>query len=261
MSLLPDEGIGSFYLSEMPISALGGAASIGRRAETPLVEAKLRIPAVKPRLVPPRLTELLERSIRNYSGTLIVGRAGVGKTTLATDLCSRVRDSAWYTIDAVDPDWAAFSRYFIRAVLGRRAGELPATLSPIELFAELTATMDSRARKWPSLLVLDGVHYLYDSGWFAEFFHLLIASLPPPAHVLILSRSKPPNPIWRLRSKQMLGVIDERAMSFSLGEAEELFARNGLEPTEGARAYRESYGQAGKLIRILESKVRTACSK
>ena len=66
------------------------------------------------------------------------------------------------------------------------------------------------------LLVLDNVHHLFDAGWFPEFFRQMIISLGPETRLLMLCRSRPSAPLWRLRSKQMLNVIDETIINLTL---------------------------------------------
>lgn len=261
MSFLSSDGLETSYSGESHSSDAFSAGSGYRTGPVfpPIIEAKLRRPASDDGPVQERLIEFLQRSIQNHSATLLVGRAGSGKTSLAAAFASRVPDTAWYSLDAGDSDWNAFSRHFGAVLCGLnrkarvRTAEI-AVATPLELFGNVTARLELNSAEWPSLLVLDGIHHLYDSDWFTEFFDLMIRSLSRPSHVLILSRSKPPNPLWRLRSKQVLNVVDEKLLAFSASEAEELFKRGGLTSREGKLAHRESFGQAGKLIRILESK-------
>ena len=263
MALLRDESVESYLAPDNQVmTAVSSAAS--PRAKTtnvPIIEAKLRRPDTGGAMVQGRLLEMLGRSARNHSGTLVVGRAGSGKTTLAAEYAAGVAGSVWYSIDAGDADWPLFAKYFTALILGKGKGRLPRrkapeARTPLELFADLTAGLELVGAAWPTLLVLDGAHHLFDSEWFPEFFQLMIASMQPPAHVLVLSRSKPPTPLWRLRSKQVLNVIDEKVLAFSPAETAEFFARHGLGKREAAAAHKASFGQAGKLAGLLEKGVR-----
>lgn len=230
-----------------------------RTSELPLIAAKLRLPDAAEGVARIPLIELLERSVRIYSGTLLIGRAGSGKTALAAELARKVPKAVWYSIDAGDADWGVFSRYFQATVLGAVQGVAssagPAEHTPLEMFAGLLTRLDARSHQWPALMVLDGVDHLFDSKWFAEFFAMLMASLPPHAHVLVLSRTRPPTPLWRLRSKQVINVVDERLLAFSLAETEKLFALHGRKNRrEAAAALKECYGRVGKLVRHLETR-------
>jgi ATP/maltotriose-dependent transcriptional regulator MalT len=69
---------------------------------------------------------------------------------------------------------------------------------------------------------LDDLHLVYDTSWLAQFFAGLIPILPREVHLLICARSLPPGTLWRVRSKQVLTVVDENALAFTLDEAREL---------------------------------------
>lgn len=256
MSLSGDGGLDAYYLSESHTPPLpsGGAPARSRSVSLPLIEGKLRQPEISPAVERTRLLKMLERSINEHTGTLLIGRAGSGKTTLAADLARRMPTVAWYSIDAGDSDWDVFCRYFQAMLFGKeryeRASGRVEDRTPPELFATLLARLD----EWPRLLVLDGMDHLFDSEWFKQFFDIMMASLPPQSHVLVLSRTRPPNPLWRLRSKQVINVIDEKLLAFSLTETEKLFALHGRRGRgSAAAAHKECYGRAGKLLRYLDT--------
>jgi len=57
----------------------------------------------------------------------------------------------------------------------------------------------------------------------------------------------PPTPLWRLRSKQMLRVVDESELAFTLDETVALFKTYGL-PEETARvAWTQTQGKAATI--------------
>src|SRR5919206_500560 len=68
--------------------------------------------------------------------------------------------------------------------------------------------------------------------------------LPREVHVMLLGRSLPPTPLWRMRSKQTLCVIDEAALAFTLSEARRLYASYGLSPERAETALIETRGRA-----------------
>ena len=265
MSFLPTDGFDQFYGSGTPdgdplwsspnVSSTHGATSL------PLIPGKLERPAIDSSAVQPRLLELLDRSAINHTCTLILGRAGTGKTLLAARFAEVKDRTAWYSIDATDTSWATFSLHFRELIRSRAGcGDVNSGINrivcrtPLEMFADVTAQLELASCEWPRLIVLDGIHHLFDDVWFPEFFDLLIASIPRTTHVMMLSRSKPPNPLWRLRSKQVLNVIDEKLLAFSSNETEDLFVSYGLSRDEGKRAHSESYGRAGMLIKLLEAR-------
>ena len=72
----------------------------------------------------------------------------------------------------------------------------------------------------------------------------LLPLLPADVHVLITSRSMPPAPLWRLRSKQSLVVIEEEALAFTRPEAIALFESYGLSSEQASIALDHSHGRA-----------------
>lgn len=257
MAIFRDDITQSFDLFDSPANSFSPRAEINasRTAKGPIVESKMRVPSIANFVERPRLTELLQRNIQNSAGTMIVGRAGSGKTSIAADYASRIKgDVLWYSLDAGDTDQASFDRCFLFGLFHAAAlsQEDLKHESSLELFADITAGFELRESEWPSVIILDGIHHLFDCGWFSEFFNLLIASLPHSSHVIMLSRSKPPNPIWRLRSKQILGVIDERSLAFTLSEVQDLYTRNELNRADAKKAFNESFGRAGKIFRMFE---------
>ena len=243
------------FVSSQTPAADASAGSI------PLIKAKLQVPDTGGTLPRKWLTGVLEKSTQNAAATMIVGRAGTGKTTLAAEFVQERPDASWYTVDALDGDWRTFQTYFRMAIFrdGRRAeraAKLPVSgcETPLELFADLTAGLELRSKQWPSLLVLDGIHHLFDRPWFHDFFEYLIASTPVDSHTLMISRSKPPTPIWRMRSKQVLNVIDEKLLAFSKAEASELFNRHGVDGIDVDAALAASFGHAGGLKEIVAAR-------
>lgn len=221
----------------------------------PLIAAKLQTPNAGDALPRKWLTGVLEKSSRNAAATIIVGRAGTGKTTVAAEFAAGREDVSWYTIDALDSDWRTFQCYFRAAVFRGLTGEpsAPRCETPLDLFADVIAGLELRSKEWPSLLVLDGIHHLFDRPWFHDLFDQLVASMPAHAHALILSRSKPPTPVWRMRSKQVLNVIDEKLLAFSAAEARDFFAHHGVGGVDADAAVTVSFGHAGGLKEIARS--------
>ena len=206
----------------------------------------------------PRLDALLQRSISQYAATLVCGRAGTGKTALAADFSSRYGRTAWYTVEASDNDWATFSSYFsasIDAARGRGRKSAASSSSAdaasiaqflVNVFGD-TAAGSSR----PLLIVLDDLHKIFDAEWFGDFFQLLLYSLPENCRLLLLCRSKPPKPLWRLRSKQVLNVIEESVLAFNDNETAALFEHQKMSPAQLSKARAASFGRVSKLVEML----------
>lgn len=223
-----------------------------------IFEEKLRIPDTGKTVARPRLLELLERSIAQYGATLISGRAGTGKTTLAADHARKNRNRSWYTIEPADSDWQQFSASFTASIFGpngARAGRDSPGSNDAGISDYLTETfkrLGKKRCKTPRLIVLDNVHHLFDAEWFAEFFRQLVVSLDENARLLMLCRSKPSAPLWRLRSKQMLNVIDENLLDLSEHEAEEIGRLHGATDEQVRAALKRSYGKVGTFLKLLE---------
>lgn len=222
---------------------------------THLLRDKIEVPRPTGLVRRPRLDELIERSLHQYAGTLISGRSGTGKTGAAAQLAERYKKVAWYTLDALDADWGVFRSYFAETVAAacgvgrgpkRGEGEDP-TDSNIAQFLVEAFTVLPVGPTSNLLIVIDDLHHVFDAPWFVDFFQLLLLSLPAEAHLLMLCRSKPPNPLWRLRSKQVLNVIDEKLLAFTGDEAANLLGPAGLSAGEIQRIWRDSFGRASAL--------------
>lgn len=261
MSIFRDDSIEHFGPIDVSVSTYSGSEP-SRTDTIPsirTIESKLRRPDAAGNLPRERLNGLLKRSTANFAATLIVGRAGSGKTALAAGFASEAERSVWLTLDASDGEWPVFSHYLWAAIFGKQAAERKVNRFEIttmfHLMADITVKFEVSTESWPTVIVLDGIHHLFDSDWFSGFFELFIASLPATTHLLLLSRSKPPNPLWRLRSKQVLNVIDEKLLLFSVMESEQFFRQAGLDRKAGRAAHEQSLGRSGKLVRILETQL------
>lgn len=227
--------------------------------EFPLLIDKLRVPGGDKKagnfVRRERLNTLLERSRTQFPATMISGRAGTGKTALAANFAADRTRVGWYTVETTDQDWSVFSRYFSCCL--SEAGFKGAKALDDECYTPQNAIAKflvrhfmSDKQKSDSLIVLDDVHQIFDAEWFGEFFKLLLYSLPPSAHLMMLCRSKPPSPLWRLRSKQVLNVIDEDQLEFTTEETAELFDLFGCRHIGPETARVECFGRASKLIEL-----------
>jgi ATP/maltotriose-dependent transcriptional regulator MalT len=208
------------------------------------------------------LYDLLERSISQFPATLVSGRAGTGKTAIAADFARRHRYAAWYSVEPSDVEWNVFAHYFAACVLRAVKSKVkPGTFFQTDAPSQSTiaafligvlAEAETENPHEPLLIVLDGIHHLFDAPWFGEFFALLLSSLPENANLLLLCRSKPPSPLWRMRSKQQLNVIDEKVLSFDLAETVLLAKKLGMKRTDAERAHSATFGRISKLLEYAE---------
>ena len=88
-----------------------------------LILDKITIPHPPVSVYRPRLLTLLRQSLASGVSTIISGRSGTGKTTLAlhfAELCAR--QVAWYKVDAPDGDMRIFLSYLLASIAEKRAG-------------------------------------------------------------------------------------------------------------------------------------------
>jgi len=247
------------------IETTAATVSKGERDGVHILNEKLEIPHCAGLVERPRLIEKLERSLSHFAATLVSGRAGTGKTSIAAAYARTRKRVAWFTVESSDIDWNVFASYLAASV--HRVAECKKAVgnslhavtssSPaaMEIFLYVIASVLETAEKDDRpLLVLDGIHHLFDADWFGGFFKILQPSLSETADVLLLCRSRPPNPLWRLRSKQQLDVIDEKTLAFDRDETILLLKQVGRSHAEAARIHAETFGRISKLLPFISGR-------
>lgn len=221
-----------------------------------VIPEKITPPAELPRVSRERLLQTLRESMEGCNSTIVAGRAGTGKTMLATDFARRSgRRVAWYKLDAPDSELSVFLRHLCASLAKARPGFGEQTLERLGADAEpddvplaveyiVYELLESNE---PLLVVIDDLHLVYDAEWMVPFFRRWLPLLPPEVHVMLLGRSLPPTPLWRMRSKQTLCVLEEEALAFTLEEARALYASYGLTASGADAALRETRGRAAML--------------
>lgn len=226
-----------------------------------LIADKISRPLQKP-LVRPRLRAMLGRSLSSGTCTIISGRAGTGKTALAADFAAscgwRV---AWYKVDAPDGEFCVFINYLTATIRRQRPSfnedaiqSLAAEVysDGIPLFAERFAFELLKDDRNPLLIVIEDLHLVSDTNWLIPFLERFLQLASPDVHILITSRTLPSAPLWRMRSKQLLTVIDERTLAFTREEAADLFGTYGLSRELAYLAYDRTNGRAGALAKYAD---------
>lgn len=223
-----------------------------------LFAEKLRVPAIKSPVARPRLIKHLEKSLAQFSATLIAGRVATGKTWLAADFARLSNNKvSWYKAETADADWKVFSSYLAAAGKMQTETEWANKLENLNVSAasELLANgFNQSADEKPLLIVIDDLHSVFDAEWFSEFFQSFVPLLAPNVRLLLIARTLPPLQLWRLRSKQVLGLIDEKLLSFTEDETIELFKKHKLTSTAARSAHLYAFGKIGRLNKDIEKK-------
>ncbi len=190
-----------------------------------LLRTKLYIPPVRPNQINrPRLSDLMKGGL-DKALILVSAPAGYGKTTLVSNwLRESQLPTAWLSLDDGDNDPIRFLQYLCTALLPIAPGiqgDLPGRLQGIQP-AQFESVINILANEMnsilePFVLVLDDFHVIHSQADLKMLSHLL-EHLPPQAHLAILTRSDPPLPLARLRSRGQL--LDIRADQLRFTHAE-----------------------------------------
>jgi len=225
-----------------------------------LIAEKIAIPELATQLSRPRLLALMEQSLKSCAATIISGRAGTGKTALALDFAQKCdRAVTWYKVDAPEGELESFFQYLIASIRKERPNFGVETLMPllrtadgdqISMLAEAVVYELVEGESKPLLIVIEDLHLVSDSEWLLPFLRRLLPLLPSNVHMLITSRTKPPAPLWRMRSKQALSVIAEEFLAFTRQEAIELFESYALSSEHASIALDHTKGRAAPLVRF-----------
>jgi ATP/maltotriose-dependent transcriptional regulator MalT len=228
-----------------------------------ILAEKISLPETRVEVERQRLFMHLEKSLAQFSSTLVTGRVGTGKTALALDFAKRNNYAvAWYKIETADTDWKVFLDYLTESLCRcqedskslRECEEQFENSENLSVTESLAARFNQIETKKPLLVVLDNLHSVYDADWFTEFFNALLALPTANVRVLLLARSAPPFPLWRLRSKHVLDVVDEKLLAFTVSETIELFHNYRLSENAARVAHKRAYGRIAKIKEIAEKK-------
>ncbi len=203
---------------------------------TPVLATKLFAPTPRARLVARRrLLAQLDTSLEaHHRLTLVSAPAGFGKTTLLGDWLSHLDETteavrvAWLSLDEGDNDPSRFLTHVVAALhqagMQSLGGLLDATASPG--IGELTALVNQAAEecarspetRW--VLVLDDFHVI-NAQEVHQASEFLLEHLPPGVHLVMTTRSDPPLPLSRLRTRDQLTELRAADLRFTRTEAEE----------------------------------------
>lgn len=215
---------------------------------TPVLVTKLFPPSRRETLVGrSRLADRLDASLApDHRLTLVSAPAGFGKTTMLAEWLNtpQVRrpevGAAWVSLDAGDNDLARLLSHLAAALHADGAGVDPAwaqhgagsgVTALSALVNELAAEgKNAHDRQW--VLVLDDYHVI-ESSAVHDALTFLLDNQPPRLHLVMATRSDPPLPLARLRSRGQLVELRGADLRFTAGEARDfLNGVMGLDLTE-----------------------------
>ncbi len=196
-----------------------------------LLATKLHIPPPAPMLVArPHLTQYLNEGVQKKL-TLLCAPAGFGKTSLLAEWCAwRTRHSehpaalAWVSLEASENDPEQFWRYVLVALhrlsshIGEEASLLLQSPEPPSMEVILTSLINSLAAATEQVvLVLDDYHVI-EAAPIHQALTYLVDHLPPQMHLILATRSNPPLPLARWRSRGQLNELRSDELRFRLEE-------------------------------------------
>lgn len=222
---------------------------------------KFLIPVVNTNIKRTLLQLKLREALDKYSATVIKGRTGTGKTSLAVDFAQNCRRPvAWLKIDATDIELPIFFSNLIESIK-YHCSNTHEKLNNNKTFLSNDTDSSSLAETFiyhlianesnSLLCVLDDLHHIYDTNWFVPFFQRLLPLLPFNVHFILIGRSLPPAPLWRLRSKQKLYLIDETTLNFSYNETKRFCVMHGISDEKTEYIYQKSKGRVGEIQEII----------
>ncbi|MDX6293315.1 MAG: hypothetical protein QOH50_2390 [Kribbellaceae bacterium] len=208
---------------------------------SPVLATKLFAPARRPQLVArPRLTGQLVTTLEaGHRLTLLSAPAGFGKTTVLSDwlthLSQRRSDTrvGWLSLDDGDNDLTRLLSHLVAALNSVGLGvdtSVVESLHTSSTSTALTALVNDVTRagehapgeRW--VLVLDDYHAIKASE-VHEAMAFLLDHLPDHLHLMMATRSDPPLPLARLRSRGQLTEVRAADLRFTASEARDFLNR------------------------------------
>lgn len=180
-----------------------------------------------------RLYYLLDEVPKKRLTTIVAG-AGYGKTTLIAQAARYLNlDAVWYRLDRSDQDFITFLSYLTAGIRNyfpevgietfRRIEE--AQVLPREreaILAVFLSEIENLVKK-DLIIVFDDYHLVQESHEIKETMRFFLDHLPPPVHLIIVSRADPMVPLSRLRALREVLDIREEDLAFTVPEVEELY--------------------------------------
>jgi LuxR family maltose regulon positive regulatory protein len=177
-----------------------------------IIETTILRPLVTSVVHRARLYELLDTGAARRL-TLVSAPAGYGKTTLVSSwLAKRPLDYCWVSLGPLDGSAQRVTTYLVAAL-----GRLEHRERPPEsnLFVAFLNGLTKLQRD--TMVVFDDYH-LAESAEINDLVMSLLEKLPPPAHLVIISRIDPTMRLAKLRGQGKLTELRESDLAFTLEE-------------------------------------------
>ena len=180
-------------------------------------------------------------TIGDYDLTLVSATAGYGKSTLiASWLRQQSIGASWLSLDENDNDFFLFLKYFIGAIrefnesFGNELIQLvESSQPPTSDYITGKLMNDLAALKDPFVLVLDDFHFISKRN-ILDLVERLVKHPVPGMRLILISRSDPNLPLYRLRLRGKLLEIRTRDLFLEYEEVNMLLReRFGADPSEG----------------------------
>lgn len=173
----------------------------------------------------PRLTAKISANLRNKM-TLIAAPAGAGKTSLIQEWHAQEADRvllAWLALDAEDNDPLRFLRYLLAAVqvVLPSVAAMPEALSQLsteQAKAFLANFLNQIGRQSQRVVMALDDYHVIENRNIHQMMIFLLDYMPQNLHLILTTRSDPPFPLSRLRSRQQLLEIRADDLRFTLEE-------------------------------------------
>ncbi|MEV0285403.1 LuxR C-terminal-related transcriptional regulator [Kribbella sp. NPDC050820] len=189
---------------------------------TPVLATKLFPPAKRPEVVArARLADRLDSTLRpGHRLTLVSAPPGFGKTTLLSEWARTQERVGWLSLDEGDNAPARFMAH-LSAALSRIGLDLdPDALNTASPQAALIAIVNELTQRPDhALLVLDDYHVI-EAPEVHEAMTFLLDHAPDHLHLLVATRTDPPFPLPRLRSRGQLTEVRAADLRFATAEAQ-----------------------------------------
>lgn len=209
-----------------------------------------------------RLFRLID-SMRRKPVVWVCGPPGAGKTSLVVSyLADRRLPCLWYQVDEGDRDVASFFYYMGMAVKELSPkGYSPLPVLTSEYLENLSAFTHRYFRslyqhmKPPFIVVFDNYQEVPVDSSLHSVMRDAMAEVPEGCTVVVISRSKPPPILARLRANGLVGIIDWKDLRLTPMESRSIIrlkGRKGLPRSTVQMLYQKTQGWAAGLVLMLE---------